>query len=374
MTYRKGEHREEVARKLVEEKRLTLIPPFDHPHVVAGQGTAAKELIEDAGALDELLVPCGGGGLISGCAIAARHLAPDCRVIGVEPAAGDDATRSFKEKKLVKMKICRNVNYESGKKTNRDTVLTLGDRSGSFGRDDGQADPDQARRDGLEPRVQARRAAPDDPSDRGGRGGCGRACWRSGGQARLRRHSPAPNSGQSGPPSWQASLASLRAWSPTLTSQEWDYGGYEGRTTADIRREWPGWYLWRDGVIPGDAAHPGETVAQSQGPCRRCAGEGQPTADRRRRSARRPRSTCFAHLTAPVAWSPAPGQRTTLLELDTGTLSFLGTERGRPSSPPGPCPALRAPCLANRIGNPCQHQRLARSSSRARSAGRAGRS
>jgi len=105
VTYRKGEHREEVSARLVKERNLTLIPPFDHPHVVAGQGTAAKELIEDAGALDALLVPCGGGGLISGCAIAARHLAPDCRVIGVEPAAGDDATRSFKEKKLVKIEV-----------------------------------------------------------------------------------------------------------------------------------------------------------------------------------------------------------------------------------------------------------------------------
>src|SRR3954468_10965900 len=103
--YRKGEDREEVSARLVKERALTLIPPFDHPHVVAGQGTAAKELIEDAGALDVLLVPCGGGGLISGCAIAARHLSPDCRVIGVEPAAGDDATRSFKEKKLVKIEV-----------------------------------------------------------------------------------------------------------------------------------------------------------------------------------------------------------------------------------------------------------------------------
>jgi len=105
VTYRKGQNREALAKRLAEERRLTLIPPFDHPHVVAGQGTAAKELIEDAGALDVLLVPCGGGGLISGCAIAARHLSPDCRVIGVEPAAGDDATRSFKEKKLVKIEV-----------------------------------------------------------------------------------------------------------------------------------------------------------------------------------------------------------------------------------------------------------------------------
>ena len=96
VTYRKAESREDVAKKLAREKGLTLIPPFDHPHIVAGQGTAAKELIEDAGPLDVLLVPCGGGGLLSGCAVAAKHLNPKCRVIGVEPAAGDDATRSFK--------------------------------------------------------------------------------------------------------------------------------------------------------------------------------------------------------------------------------------------------------------------------------------
>jgi threonine dehydratase len=105
VTYRKGENRKEVSKKLSQERALTLIPPFDHPHIVAGQGTAAKELIEDAGTLDVLLVPCGGGGLISGCAIAARQLSPDCRVIGVEPAAGDDATRSFKEKRLVKIEV-----------------------------------------------------------------------------------------------------------------------------------------------------------------------------------------------------------------------------------------------------------------------------
>jgi threonine dehydratase len=103
--YRKEENREEVAARLVKERNLTLIPPFDHPHIIAGQGTAAKELIEDAGVLDVLLVPCGGGGLLSGCAVAARRLLPDCRVIGVEPAAGDDATRSFKEKRLVEIQV-----------------------------------------------------------------------------------------------------------------------------------------------------------------------------------------------------------------------------------------------------------------------------
>src|SRR2546430_4970280 len=98
--YEKGVNREELSARLARERSLTLIPPFDHPHIIAGQGTSAKELIEDAGPLDVLLVPCGGAGLLSGCAIAARHLSPACRVIGVEPAAGDDATQSFKTKTL----------------------------------------------------------------------------------------------------------------------------------------------------------------------------------------------------------------------------------------------------------------------------------
>jgi len=92
--------REELSASIAAERGLAVIPPFDHPHVVAGQGTAAKELIEDAGALDYLFVPCGGGGLISGCALAAAALSPGCRVIGIEPAAGDDATRSFRSKTL----------------------------------------------------------------------------------------------------------------------------------------------------------------------------------------------------------------------------------------------------------------------------------
>ena len=105
ITYAKGEDREALARKISQERGLTLIPPFDHPHIVAGQGTAAKELIEDAGPLDLLLVPCGGGGLLSGCAVAARRLIPDCRVIGVEPAAGDDGTQSFRSKSLVTIPV-----------------------------------------------------------------------------------------------------------------------------------------------------------------------------------------------------------------------------------------------------------------------------
>ncbi len=90
------ENREEIARSIAGKRGLKLIPPFDHPDIIAGQGTAAKELIEDTGPLDYLFVPCGGGGLISGSALAATTLAPGCRVIGVEPEAGDDATRSFR--------------------------------------------------------------------------------------------------------------------------------------------------------------------------------------------------------------------------------------------------------------------------------------
>ena len=93
---RATQDREEVARGFLKEGGPTLIPPFDHADVIAGQGTAAKELIEAVGPLDLLLVPCGGGGLLSGSALAAKHLSPGCRVVGVEPALGDDATRSFK--------------------------------------------------------------------------------------------------------------------------------------------------------------------------------------------------------------------------------------------------------------------------------------
>jgi len=97
---RDNEDREAIGKRLASERGLTLIPPYDHPHIIAGQGTAVRELIEETGPLDLLFVPCGGGGLLSGSAIAARAMAPACKVIGVEPAAGDDATRSFRTKQL----------------------------------------------------------------------------------------------------------------------------------------------------------------------------------------------------------------------------------------------------------------------------------
>jgi threo-3-hydroxy-L-aspartate ammonia-lyase len=93
---RAEKRREEVGAALARERGLALVPPYDHPDVVAGQGTTARELFEEADALDLLLVPCGGGGLLSGCAIAARALSPNCRVVGVEPENADDAARSFR--------------------------------------------------------------------------------------------------------------------------------------------------------------------------------------------------------------------------------------------------------------------------------------
>jgi threonine dehydratase len=97
---RRHEDREAIGARLAKDRGMTLIPPYDHAHVMAGQGTAALELIEDVaamgeGPLDALLVCVGGGGLISGCAVAARHLAPACKVIGVEPQAGNDVQQSL---------------------------------------------------------------------------------------------------------------------------------------------------------------------------------------------------------------------------------------------------------------------------------------
>lgn len=95
------EDREQISRKLAEERGLTQIPPYDHPDVIAGQGTAAKELFDEVGPLDALFVCLGGGGLLSGSALATRVLAPDCKLYGVEPEAGNDAQQSFRTGKIV---------------------------------------------------------------------------------------------------------------------------------------------------------------------------------------------------------------------------------------------------------------------------------
>ena len=95
------EDREAIGRRLAEEQGLTLIPPYDHPDVIAGQGTAAKELFEDVGELDALFVCLGGGGLLSGSALSARALSPDCKIYGVEPEAGNDGQQSFRSGSIV---------------------------------------------------------------------------------------------------------------------------------------------------------------------------------------------------------------------------------------------------------------------------------
>lgn len=101
--------REAVAARVQAEQGSVLVPPFDHPDIIAGQGTATAEFIEQAAPLGALLVPVGGGGLISGSALAAKHLCPGCQVIGVEPACGDDAARSFRTKTLHTVENCLSI-------------------------------------------------------------------------------------------------------------------------------------------------------------------------------------------------------------------------------------------------------------------------
>jgi len=103
------EDREAIGRKLAEDRGMTLIPPYDHPDVIAGQGTAAKELFDEVGALDALFVCLGGGGLLSGSALAARALAPACRIYGVEPEAGNDGQQSFRSGRIVTIETPRTI-------------------------------------------------------------------------------------------------------------------------------------------------------------------------------------------------------------------------------------------------------------------------
>ncbi|MYX95826.1 threo-3-hydroxy-L-aspartate ammonia-lyase [Streptomyces sp. SID486] len=110
VTYdRYTEDRTALGHALAEERGLALIPPYDHPHVIAGQGTAALELLEETGPLDALLVPVGGGGLIAGSATAATALHPGIRVIGVEPEAGDDTKRSLENGARVSVPVPRTI-------------------------------------------------------------------------------------------------------------------------------------------------------------------------------------------------------------------------------------------------------------------------
>jgi threonine dehydratase len=101
--------REQLGRALALERGLELVPPYDDPLVMAGQGTAALELMEDAGELDVLVVPVGGGGLVAGCATAAKGLRPRTRVVGVEPEAGDDTRRSLAAGERIAIDVPRTI-------------------------------------------------------------------------------------------------------------------------------------------------------------------------------------------------------------------------------------------------------------------------
>jgi threonine dehydratase len=103
------EDREQIGRDLAQKHGFTLIPPYDHPDVIAGQGTAAKELIEEVGPLDAFYAPLGGGGLLSGSALALRALSPKTRIVGVEPEAGNDGQQSFRSGKIVHIDVPKTI-------------------------------------------------------------------------------------------------------------------------------------------------------------------------------------------------------------------------------------------------------------------------
>jgi threo-3-hydroxy-L-aspartate ammonia-lyase len=106
VTYQRfREDREDITRRLATERGLSVIPPYDHPDVIAGQGTAAMELLKEVGALDRLYVCLGGGGLLAGSALAAKALAPGCKVYGVEPEKGNDAQQSFRSGAIVRIDV-----------------------------------------------------------------------------------------------------------------------------------------------------------------------------------------------------------------------------------------------------------------------------
>ena len=102
ITYnRYTEDREKIGQQLAQKEGLTLIPPYDHPHIIAGQGTAAKELFDEVGQLDMLFVPLGGGGLLSGSLLSTKPLSPDCKIFGVEPLAGNDGQQSLRKGEII---------------------------------------------------------------------------------------------------------------------------------------------------------------------------------------------------------------------------------------------------------------------------------
>lgn len=106
---RYSDDREEISRRLAAERGASLIPPYDHPDIIAGQGTAALELIEEVGEIDLLAVPLGGGGLLAGSALVARALSPGCAVIGVEPEAGNDGQQSLRSGDIVHIPVPKSI-------------------------------------------------------------------------------------------------------------------------------------------------------------------------------------------------------------------------------------------------------------------------
>jgi threo-3-hydroxy-L-aspartate ammonia-lyase len=120
---RYSEDREAIGQRLAQERGMTLIPPYNHPHVMAGQGTAAAELLEEVPALDTLLVCVGGGGLISGCAVAAQALLPGIAVIGVEPEAGNDTQQSLAQGRIVHIATPKTI--ADGAQTQASGALTF---------------------------------------------------------------------------------------------------------------------------------------------------------------------------------------------------------------------------------------------------------
>jgi threonine dehydratase len=110
VTYdRYGQRRDEIGFELAAERGLTLVHPFEDPLVIAGQGTAALEMVESVGGIDVLLVPVSGGGLIAGCAVATKELCPDARVIGVEPVLADDYRRSLEAGRPIEIDVPRTI-------------------------------------------------------------------------------------------------------------------------------------------------------------------------------------------------------------------------------------------------------------------------
>ncbi|MFT9062426.1 MAG: threo-3-hydroxy-L-aspartate ammonia-lyase [Acetobacter persici] len=116
--------RQAIGEGLAAERGATVLPPFDHPDIIAGQGTAALELFEETGPLDALFVPVGGGGLASGCGLVAHAVSPGCAVIGVEPAAGDDARQSLAAGRIVQIAVPRTL--ADGAQTTALSPLTFG--------------------------------------------------------------------------------------------------------------------------------------------------------------------------------------------------------------------------------------------------------